>query len=108
MKTRNLLVFAGPFVAGLYSSRENGAFQQGTPSGKGGTRKRALWDIYRNARSANILRPRCFGIGKETKVFLLNRGRRKDLRNRERPRGFAIKFYTEDGNWDLVGNNAGF
>jgi catalase len=31
MKTRNLLVFAGPFVAGLYSSRENGAFQQGTP-----------------------------------------------------------------------------
>lgn len=21
------------------------------------------------------------------------------------PRGFAIKFYTEDGNWDLVGNN---
>ena len=21
------------------------------------------------------------------------------------PRGFAMKFYTEDGNWDLVGNN---
>jgi Catalase len=21
------------------------------------------------------------------------------------PRGFAIKFYTEDGIWDLVGNN---
>lgn len=21
------------------------------------------------------------------------------------PRGFAIKFYTEDGNWDMVGNN---
>ncbi|MCX6151667.1 MAG: catalase [Ignavibacteriales bacterium] len=21
------------------------------------------------------------------------------------PRGFALKFYTEDGNWDLVGNN---
>lgn len=21
------------------------------------------------------------------------------------PRGFAIKFYTEEGNWDLVGNN---
>ncbi|MEJ7432984.1 catalase, partial [Staphylococcus warneri] len=20
-------------------------------------------------------------------------------------RGFALKFYTEDGNWDLVGNN---
>ncbi|UWX97854.1 catalase [Arthrobacter zhaoxinii] len=23
------------------------------------------------------------------------------------PRGFAIKFYTEDGNWDMVGNNLG-
>ncbi|MFY9488920.1 MAG: catalase [Solirubrobacterales bacterium] len=23
------------------------------------------------------------------------------------PRGFAVKFYTEDGNWDLVGNNIG-
>ncbi|MQW76059.1 catalase [Nocardioides sp. dk4132] len=23
------------------------------------------------------------------------------------PRGFAVKFYTEDGNWDLVGNNLG-
>src|SRR5215207_4688112 len=23
------------------------------------------------------------------------------------PRGFAMKFYTEDGNWDLVGNNLG-
>lgn len=21
------------------------------------------------------------------------------------PRGFAMKFYTEEGNWDLVGNN---
>ena len=23
------------------------------------------------------------------------------------PRGFAVKFYTEEGNWDLVGNNLG-
>lgn len=23
-------------------------------------------------------------------------------------RGFAIKFYTEEGNWDLVGNNTPF
>jgi catalase len=23
------------------------------------------------------------------------------------PRGFAVKFYTEDGNWDIVGNNLG-
>ncbi|CAN5460041.1 hypothetical protein BH18ACT1_BH18ACT1_10660 [soil metagenome] len=24
------------------------------------------------------------------------------------PRGFAVKFYTEDGNWDIVGNNLSF
>lgn len=24
------------------------------------------------------------------------------------PRGFAVKMYTEDGNWDLVGNNLKF
>ena len=27
------------------------------------------------------------------------------LTPRATPRGFALKFYTEDGNWDLVGNN---
>jgi catalase len=42
-------------------------------------------------------------IGKETSVAkVLNRGRRKGSGNRE-IRGFAIKFYTEDG--ILVGNN---
>ncbi len=31
---------------------------------------------------------------------------KKAVRIQERdPRGFAVKFYTEDGNWDLVGNN---
>ncbi|WP_151770638.1 catalase [Streptomyces abyssomicinicus] len=33
-------------------------------------------------------------------------GRDSSECNRD-PRGFAIKFYTEDGNWDLVGNNLG-
>src|SRR6218665_2318103 len=47
-------------------------------------------------------------IGKETKVFLRfsTVGGEKGSADTERdPRGFAIKFYTEDGNWDLVGNN---
>jgi catalase len=35
---------------------------------------------------------------------VLNRGGERICGNRD-PRGFAIKFYTEDGNWDLVGNN---
>lgn len=47
-------------------------------------------------------------IGKETKVFLRfsTVGGELGSADTERdPRGFALKFYTEDGNWDLVGNN---
>lgn len=47
-------------------------------------------------------------IGKKTKVFVRfsQVGGEKGSADTERdPRGFAIKFYTEDGNWDLVGNN---
>lgn len=47
-------------------------------------------------------------IGKQTKVFarFSQVGREKGSADSERdPRGFALKFYTEDGNWDLVGNN---
>jgi catalase len=46
--------------------------------------------------------------GKQTPIFLrfstvIHGGHSPEtLRD---PRGFAIKFYTEDGNWDLVGNN---
>lgn len=47
-------------------------------------------------------------IGKQTKIFIRfsTVGGEKGSADTERdPRGFAIKFYTEDGNWDLVGNN---
>lgn len=47
-------------------------------------------------------------IGKETKMFIRfsTVGGEKGSADAERdPRGFAIKFYTEEGNWDLVGNN---
>lgn len=46
--------------------------------------------------------------GKKTPVFVRfstvagSRGAADTARD---PRGFAVKFYTEDGNWDLVGNN---
>lgn len=45
---------------------------------------------------------------KQTKLFIRfsTVGGEKGSADTERdPRGFAIKFYTEDGNWDLVGNN---
>ncbi len=47
-------------------------------------------------------------IGKETRVFLRFStvgGERGSADSERDPRGFALKFYTEDGNYDLVGNN---
>lgn len=47
-------------------------------------------------------------IGKQTPVFVRfsTVGGEKGSADTERdPRGFAIKFYTEEGNYDLVGNN---
>ncbi len=47
-------------------------------------------------------------IGKQTRVFMRMStvgGERGSADTERDPRGFAIKFYTEDGNWDLVGNN---
>ncbi len=46
--------------------------------------------------------------GKKTPVFLRfsTVGGEKGSADTERdPRGFAIKFYTEEGNWDMTGNN---
>jgi len=46
--------------------------------------------------------------GKRTRLYIRfstvagSRGAADTARD---PRGFAVKFYTEDGNWDLVGNN---
>jgi catalase len=47
-------------------------------------------------------------IGKRTPTFsrVSTVGGEKGSAEGERdPRGFATKFYTEEGNWDLVGNN---
>ena len=47
-------------------------------------------------------------IGKQTELFLRfsTVGGEKGSADTERdPRGFAVKFYSEEGNWDLVGNN---
>ena len=47
-------------------------------------------------------------VGKQTPVFLRfsTVGGEKGSADTERdPRGFALRFYTDEGNWDLVGNN---
>lgn len=48
--------------------------------------------------------------GKRTEVavrFSTVAGGRDSSEALRDPRGFAVKLYTEDGNWDLVGNNIG-
>jgi catalase len=47
-------------------------------------------------------------VGKKTEVFLrfsTVAGERGAADGERDVRGFAVKFYTEEGNWDLVGNN---
>jgi catalase len=47
-------------------------------------------------------------IGKQTPMFARFSqvaGERGAADAERDPRGFALKFYTEEGNWDLVGNN---
>jgi catalase len=53
-------------------------------------------------------RAKLFQSGKRTPVavrFSTVIGGRDSSEAARDPRGFAVKFYTEDGNWDLVGNN---
>lgn len=47
-------------------------------------------------------------IGKQTEIFVRFStvgGERGSADTERDPRGFAIRFYTEEGNWDLTGNN---
>lgn len=47
-------------------------------------------------------------VGKQTEIFLRFStvgGERGSADTERDPRGFAVKFYTEEGNWDIVGNN---
>eukprot|EP00953_Heterococcus_sp_UTEX-ZZ885_P037679 19338-Heterococcus_DN1.PRE.1 len=47
-------------------------------------------------------------VGKKTKMlirFSTVGGERGSADTARDPRGFSMKFYTEEGNWDLVGNN---
>lgn len=64
---------------------------------------RVTGDITRYSRAAIFS-----AIGKETPVFVrfsTVAGERGAADAERDIRGFAIKFYTEQGNWDLVGNN---
>jgi catalase len=91
------------FVAGLYSSRENGAFQQErlpervvyARFGRFGTFT-VTHDISKYTKAKMFSE-----IGKETKVLVRfsTVGGERICGNRESPRGFAIKFLY--GRWEL-------
>jgi catalase len=57
----------------------------------------------------NYTRAKIFGeVGKQTDLFVrfsTVAGERGAADAERDIRGFAVKFYTEEGNWDLVGNN---
>lgn len=38
-------------------------------------------------------------------IYIISGGESGSADTARDPRGFAMKFYTEEGNWDLVGNN---
>lgn len=61
-----------------------------------------------NGKGAEICRAKVFDKGEETPVFVrfsTVAGFRGSIDTARDTRGFATKFYTAEGNWDLVGNN---
>ena len=58
---------------------------------------------------AHLTKAKIFNeVGKACRIlirFSTVGGERGSADSERDPRGFAMKFYTEDGNWDLVGNN---
>jgi len=72
--------------------------------GSGAFGKFTLFESAEDVTSAGVLTD----TSRETPVFvrfstvLGSRGSADTVRD---VRGFAVKFYTEEGNWDIVGNN---
>jgi catalase len=65
--------------------------------------------VCTNAEMPKYTKAKLFSAaGKRTSTFIRfsTVGGEKGSADTERdPRGFALKFYTEEGNWDMVGNN---
>ena len=72
-------------------------------------RLRRLWHIYRDRRHnsphpCQAVRVR-WQANAPVPALFHGRGERGSADTERDPRGFAVKFYTEGGNWDVVGNN---
>ena len=72
-----------------------------------GTGAYGTFVLKKDLSSHTIARFLC-EAGRQTEVFVrfstVDGGRGSSDYTRD-PRGFAVKFYTEQGNWDMVGNN---
>lgn len=72
-----------------------------------GSAAHGYFEAYKNFSDITIAAP-FREAGKRTPVFVrfsTVAGERGSTDTARDVRGFAVKFYTEDGNWDLVGNN---
>jgi catalase len=72
-----------------------------------GSAAHGYFEAYKNFDDVTMAAP-FREAGKRTPVFVrfsTVAGERGSTDTARDVRGFAVKFYTEDGNWDLVGNN---
>lgn len=72
-----------------------------------GSAAHGYFEAYKNLGDVTMAAP-FREAGKRTPVFVrfsTVAGERGSTDTARDVRGFAVKFYTEDGNWDLVGNN---
>lgn len=72
-----------------------------------GSAAHGYFEAYKGLTDVTIAAP-FRAAGKRTPVFVrfsTVAGERGSTDTARDVRGFAVKFYTEDGNWDLVGNN---
>src|SRR6187401_3538027 len=72
-----------------------------------GSAAHGVFQVYKSI--PEFTRASLFGeVGKQTPVFVRFStvlGERGSTDTARDVRGFAVKFYTDEGNWDLVGNN---
>ena len=103
----------GPDAArGFHSSRKDHALRSrahpGTNRPCARLGRARLFRVLRAART-DLTRASIFAeAGKRTPVFVrfsTVAGERGSTDTARDVRGFAVKFYTDEGNWDLVGNN---
>ncbi len=68
-----------------------------------------LWHLYRHPRHHRLHQRQAVRAGRQANPTFLRfstvGGERGSADTERDPRGFALKFYTEEGNWDIVGNN---